>query len=49
MINELINRGHQVTLLGAGDCKTKAGYVKIFDRTISEQKFDPNFVEASDR
>lgn len=47
MINELINRGHQVTLLGAGDCKTKAGYVKIFDRTISEQKFDPNFVEAS--
>lgn len=47
MIDELIRRGHEVTLLGAGNCQTKASFVKILDKSISEQKFDNAFVEAS--
>lgn len=47
MINELIKRGHNVTLLGAGACKTKAHYAKIFPKTISEQQFDSSSVEGS--
>lgn len=40
MINELLCLGHRVTLLGAGRCQTKADYIPIFPKTISEQKFD---------
>ncbi|PIT97442.1 hypothetical protein COT77_01450 [Candidatus Berkelbacteria bacterium CG10_big_fil_rev_8_21_14_0_10_41_12] len=47
LINELLKRDHEVTLLGAGNCQTKANFVQIFRRTISEQKFDNAFVEAS--
>lgn len=47
MIDELIRRGHQVTLIGAGDCQTEAEFVQIFPKTISEQKFDSAYVEAS--
>lgn len=47
MIDELVDRGHEVTLLGAGICQTEAEYVAIFPKTISEQKFDSAYVEAS--
>ncbi|MDO8444318.1 MAG: hypothetical protein Q7S80_02340, partial [bacterium] len=46
-INELLKRGHSVTLIGCGDCQTKAEFVQIFSKTISEQKFDPALTEAS--
>lgn len=47
MIDELLKRDHEVTLIGAGDCQTDAKFIKIFDKTIAEQKFDNAFVEAS--
>lgn len=47
MIDELLKRGHEVTLLGAGNCESKATFIKIFDKTISEQKFDNAFAEVS--
>lgn len=47
MIDELIRRGHQVTLIGAGACQTRAEFVQIFPKTISEQKFDSAYVETS--
>src|SRR3989344_5486064 len=47
MINELIFLGHKVTLLGAGNCQTKAKFIRIFPKTITEQKFDSAFVEQS--
>lgn len=47
MINELLKRGHQVTLIGAGQCQTKANFIAIFPKTITEQKFDSAYVEAS--
>lgn len=46
-INELLKRGHDVTLIGCGDCQTKAKFVQIFPKAISEQKFDPALTEAS--
>lgn len=47
MINELIRRGHQTTLIGAGQCQTKAKFVQIFPKTITEQKFDAAYIESS--
>lgn len=47
MIDELLRRGHQVTLIGAGKCQTKASFVQIFPKTITEQKFDSAYVEQS--
>lgn len=47
MIDEFLELGHEVTLLGAGKCQTKANYIPIFSRTISEQKFDSVFLEQS--
>lgn len=46
-INELLKRGHGVTLIGCGDCQTKAEFIQIFSKTISEQKFNPALTEAS--
>jgi len=47
MINELLIRGHKVTLLGAGRCKTKAKFIQIFSKTISEQNFNTAYTEAA--
>lgn len=47
MVNEFLSRGHKVTLLGAGKCSTRADYVAIFPKTITEQKFDSAYVEQS--
>lgn len=46
-INELIKRGHDVSLIGCGDCQTKAKFIQIFPKAISDQKFDPALTEAS--
>lgn len=47
MINELLARGHEATLIGAGQCETKAKFIQIFPQTISERKFDSATVEVS--
>lgn len=47
VINELILRGHNVTLIGCGNCQTKAKFIQIFDKTISKRKFDDAFIEVS--
>lgn len=47
MVNELLARGHEVTLFGAGNCQTKAQFVQIFPKTIMNQGVDLSKVEAS--
>lgn len=47
MINELLRRGNEMTLIGAGKNQTKAKYVEIFSKTISEQNFEGAFIEQS--
>ncbi len=37
LADELVARGHQVTILGAGKQRTKARYVQLWDRTLPER------------
>jgi len=47
MIEGLHKQGFDVTLFGAGKCKTSARFVQIFEKTISEKKFDTSRIEMS--
>jgi glycosyltransferase involved in cell wall biosynthesis len=46
-INGLISRGHKVVLFGVGSYSGKAEFIRIFNKTISERKFNPEKVELS--
>ena len=48
IIEELVKRGNQVTLVAAGDCQTSAHLVKIFETTVREmpEAADMNFRNA---
>jgi len=47
MIKGFQKRGYDVTLFGAGKCKTSAHFVQIFKKTISERKLNLSKTEAS--
>jgi glycosyltransferase involved in cell wall biosynthesis len=48
VIEELVKKGHQVTLVAAGNCQTSARLVKIFETTVREMPdaADMNFRNA---
>jgi len=48
VIEELVKRGHRVTLVAAGNCQTSARLVKIFETTVREMPdaADMNFRNA---
>ena len=41
------NKGHNVTLFGAGECKLKVKFIPILERTIDELKINKEETEAS--
>jgi len=47
MINELVKRGHDVTLFGAGDCQPRCKFHQVFKKTITDEKFDSAEIESS--
>ncbi|MEK7658768.1 MAG: glycosyltransferase family 4 protein [Patescibacteria group bacterium] len=46
MVEGFKKRGHQVTLFGAGKCKTSAKFIQIFKKTIEERKNNIDFIES---
>ena len=46
MVEGFKGRGHQVTLFGAGKCKTSAKFVQILKQTIEERKKDTTLTES---
>src|SRR5687767_10727545 len=36
LADALVERGHRVTLIGAGECRTRARFLPVWDRTIPE-------------
>lgn len=36
LADALVERGHRVTVIGAGECRTRAQYLPVWDRTIPE-------------
>jgi len=47
MIRGFVRKGYQVTLFGAGNCKTSAKFIQIFKKTITERKIDTTYIESS--
>jgi len=47
MAEGLKERGYRITLFGAGKYKGSANFIQIFKKTISERKFDTDFIESS--
>jgi len=46
MAEGFIRKGHQVTLFGAGNCKTSAKFIRVLKQTIEERKNDTTFTES---
>ncbi len=47
LTEELVRRGHDVTLFGCGNGTTSANYVKVFDTAVNDIELDPETMESS--
>src|SRR5438270_661079 len=47
LTEELVRRGHDVTLFGCGNSQTSAEFVKVFDTAVNDVEIDPETMESS--
>lgn len=47
LVEELVRRGHQVTLFGCGNAQTSAKFVQVFPTAVNDTPVDPGTMESS--